>query len=313
MRDTVTRVASRSQNTHAKEIRMSAHPESVQPSVADDSAECAAAADRMMARSPQRATVAHANGHTPARDRFDIPRLREEILAVVAHELRGPLSPLRLAASLIRRASEDRPEMLRLIDMLDRQVAQIARLADDLLDATRVGHGVLRLCRTQVDLIDVLADPCEAAARSAAKRGQTFVTQFPDKTLRVDADPVRLAQTINNLLHNAVKYTPANGRIELTVHAEGKDLVVSVKDNGLGISAALLPNVFDLFAQSSRTIAASGDGVGVGLAVVKSIAESHGGTVSATSPGPGAGSEFTLRMPIVIGALALGAGGVRAV
>jgi signal transduction histidine kinase len=279
---------------------MSAHPVSVRSSAANDRAYCAAAADGMMERSPQHTAVPYSNGHASARDHFDIPQLREEILAVVAHELRGPLSPLRLAASLIRRASEDRPEMLRLIDMLDRQVAQIARLADDLLDATRVGHGALRLCKTHVDLIDVLSDPCEAAALAAAKRGQTFTMQFPDKTLRIDGDPVRLAQTINNLLHNAVKYTPANGRIELTVRAEGKDLVVSVRDNGLGISAALLPNIFDLFAQSSRTIAASGDGVGVGLAVVRSIAESHGGTVSAASPGPGAGSEFTLRLPIII-------------
>ena len=122
---------------------------------------------------------------------------------------------------------------------------------------------------------------------------------IPDRNLRVEGDPVRLAQAVSNLSHNAVKYTQVKGVIRMAVFAEGNDLVITVKDNGLGISAVLLPHIFDLFAQSSRTIAASGGGLGIGLAVVRAIAESHGGTVSATSDGPGAGSEFTLRLPIV--------------
>lgn len=126
--------------------------------------------------------------------------------------------------------------------------------------------------------------------------------QIADRALRIEGDPVRLAQAVSNLLHNAVKYTPEKGCITVNVLADGKDLVVSVKDNGLGISAALLPHIFDLFAQSSRTIGASAGGLGVGLAVVKAVAEAHGGTVSATSAGPGTGSEFTLRLPIVLGA-----------
>jgi signal transduction histidine kinase len=118
---------------------------------------------------------------------------------------------------------------------------------------------------------------------------------------------VRLAQAVSNLLHNAAKYTPENGCIIVNVLADGKDLVVSVKDNGLGISGALLPHVFDLFAQSSRTVAASAGGLGIGLAVVKALAEVHGGTVSASSAGPGTGSEFTLRLPIVVERCATGA------
>ena len=230
----------------------------------------------------------------------DAPRLKNEILAMVAHELRGPLAPLRLAAHIIRAALADRPDMLRVIDMIDRQISEIGRLSEDLVDATRVGHGALRLNRLDIDVVAVLADSCEMTATAAAMRSQTFTVRMPDRPLRIEGDPVRLAQAVNNLLHNAVKYTPVNGEIRLTVVAEGKDLVISVRDNGLGVSEILLPHVFDLFAQSSRTITASAGGLGIGLAVVKAIAESHNGTVSATSAGPGAGSEFTLRLPVVV-------------
>ena len=219
---------------------------------------------------------------------------------MVAHELRAPLTPLQLATQLIRRASADRPEVLRSLDMIDRQIAHIARLAEDLMDVTRIDRNVLRICQDHVDVVGFLAAPLAATALATAKRGQIFTVQFSDKTLQVRGDPVRLAQAVNNLLHNAVKYTPENGCITVNVHADGKDLVISVKDNGLGISAALLPYIFELFAQSSRTIAASAGGLGVGLAVVKAVAEAHGGTVSATSAGPAMGSEFTLRLPIVI-------------
>jgi len=218
---------------------------------------------------------------------------------MVAHELRGPLTPLRLATDLIRRASADRPEVLRSIDMIDRQITQIARLAEDLMDATRVDCGALRVSKVTVDVTSVLGGPLAAAALAAAQRGQILTVQIADTTLRIEVDPIRLAQAVDNLLHNAVKYTPENGCITVNVLASGRDLVVSVKDNGLGISGALLPHIFELFAQSSRTIAASAGGLGVGLAIVKAVAESHGGTVSATSAGAGSGSEFTLRLPIV--------------
>ena len=207
---------------------------------------------------------------------------------------------MQLATHLIRRVSSDRPEVLRSIDMIDRQIAQIARFAEDLMDATRVNQGALRVNMVPVDIAAVLAAPLSAAALAAAQRSQAFNIQIADKALRVEGDPVRLAQAVSNLLNNAVKYTPECGCITVNVFADHKDLVVSVKDDGLGISDALLPHIFDLFAQSSRTIAASAGGLGVGLAVVKAVAEAHGGTVSAISAGPGAGSEFTLRLPIVI-------------
>jgi signal transduction histidine kinase len=239
-------------------------------------------------------------GSQPVDKLVGTPQFKDQIVAMVAHELRGPLTPLKLAAGALRLASASQPEMSRLIDIIDRQLTQIDRLAEDLSDSTRIARGTLRLHVANIGLIDVLDDPLEGAAAAAAERGQTFTVQAPDRTLRLQGDPVRLMQAFSNILHNAVKYTPANGCINVTVRADGKNLVVSVRDNGQGISDTLLPHVFDLFARCSRTIAGSSDGLGIGLAVVKAVAESHGGTVSALSAGPGAGSEFTLRLPIVV-------------
>jgi signal transduction histidine kinase len=256
--------------------------------------------DEIIQRPLRRPAVVQLNAPRPVGDHVGAPKLKNQVLAMVAHELRGPLTPLQLATQLIRRASADRPEVLRSLDMIDRQIVQIARLAEDLMDATRIERDALRMSPDRVDVVSFLAAPLAAAGLATAKRSQTFTVQLADRTLRVEGDPVRLAQAVNNLLHNAVKYTPENGSIAVNVLSDGKDFVVSVKDNGLGISAALLPHIFDLFAQSSRTVSASAGGLGVGLAVVKSIAESHGGTISATSAGAGTGSEFTLRLPIVI-------------
>lgn len=229
----------------------------------------------------------------------DALRHKDEILAMVAHELRGPLTPLQFATNLIRRASADQAEVLRSVDMIDRQITQISRLADDLMDAMRVERGALRVSKVPVAIVAVLAAPLAAAALAAALRKQIFTVQISDRSLCVYCDPVRLAQAVNNLLHNALKYTPESGCITLKVLADRNVLVLSVKDDGMGISDSLMPHIFELFAQASRTIGASAGGLGVGLAVVKAVAESHGGTVSVSSAGPGRGSEFTLRMPIV--------------
>ncbi|CAG4909872.1 Alkaline phosphatase synthesis sensor protein PhoR [Paraburkholderia saeva] len=279
---------------------MSVRSTSFRWSVGTHDARRAEVTDEIIEHPLRRPAVVLLNAARPVGDHVGAPKLKNQVLAMVAHELRGPLTPLQLATQLIRRASADRPEVLRSVDMIDRQIAQIARLAEDLMDATRIGRDALRMSQDHVDVVSFLAAPLAAAGLATAKRGQTFTVQIADRTLRVEGDPVRLAQAVNNLLHNAVKYTPESGIIAVNVLSDGKDFVVSVKDNGLGISAALLPHIFDLFAQSSRTIAASAGGLGVGLAVVKAIAESHGGSISATSAGAGAGSEFTLRLPIVI-------------
>lgn len=281
-------------------INMSVRSTSFRWSVGTHDAHHEELTDEIIARPPRRSTVVLLEAPRPGSDPAGVPNFKNRVLTMVAHELRGPLTPLQLATQLIRRASADQPEVLRSLDMIDRQVAQIARLAEDLMDAIRLDRDALHMTLERVDVASFLAAPLAAAALETAKRGQTFTVQLADRTLRVEGDPVRLAQAVNNLLHNAVKYTPENGCITANVLSDGKDLVVSIKDNGLGISAALLPHIFELFAQSSRTIVASAGGLGVGLAVVKAVAESHGGTVSATSAGPGAGSEFTLRLPIVI-------------
>lgn len=233
--------------------------------------------------------------NTPASD----AHLKNEMIAMVAHELRGPLSPLRLAACAMRLASTGMPDISRLVDIMDRQIAQIARLAEDLTDVTRISHNALRLCVSEVDLVDVLTDPLEAASVAVVGRGQRLTIEVADWTLRIEADPVRLMQALNNILDNAVKYTPTNGHIDVTVRMQGHDLIVSVRDDGAGVASELLPHIFDLFTQSRRTIAASAGGLGIGLAVVKAIVQAHGGTVSAISAGPGHGSEFILRLPVV--------------
>jgi len=158
--------------------------------------------------------------------------------------------------------SANRPDVLRSIDMLDRQITQISRLAEDLMDATRIDRGALRVSRATIEVVAVLAGPLTAAALAIAQRGQTLSVQIADRALRIEGDSVRLAQAVSNLLHNAVKYTPEKGCIAVNVLADGKELVVSVKDNGLGICGALLPHIFDLFAQSSRPIATSAGGLG---------------------------------------------------
>lgn len=279
---------------------MSAHSRSFRWFVGSSNAARVAVTDAVMEHVQHRSTMKLSGRASPSDTHSEAVRLKDEILAMVAHELRGPLMPLQLAVDLIRRASADRIEVLRSVEMIDRQITQISRLAEDLMDAMRVERGALRVAKVPVDVVAVLAAPLTATALAAARRKQTFTVQIADKTLRVDCDPVRLAQAVNNLLHNALKYTLENGRITVKVFADRDVLVVSVKDDGLGISDSLMPHIFELFAQASRTIAASAGGLGVGLAVVKAVAEAHDGTVSALSAGPGAGSEFTPRLPIVM-------------
>jgi signal transduction histidine kinase len=180
---------------------------------------------------------------------------------------------------------------------LSGQIEGIARLAEDLMDATRIGQGSLRLCKGEVDLIDCLSDPLAAAATAA--RCQAFTVQIPDGPFSIGGDSVRLSQAVSNLLQNAVNCMPPCGHIRFCAYSERRESVLCVSDDGLGISAVLPPHVSDLFAQSGRTIAVSSGGLGIGLAVVSAIAHAHGGTVSANSAGPGAGSLFRLRLPVI--------------
>ncbi|WP_165778925.1 sensor histidine kinase [Paraburkholderia hospita] len=279
-------------------INMSLLPAFVLPSIGARAFSPADSTKAIVGCPPAPAIISPSSRPQPAFGKRKAPNVTDEILAIVAHELRGPLTPLRLAVQVIRRTSPDQPDVIRMIETVERQVDAIARLADDLMDATRVGQGALRMVKREVGLMEFLADPLDAAALATAARDQTLTVVIPDRTLRIECDPVRLSQAVNNLLHNAVKYTPRGGHIRVTALAEDQSLVLSVSDDGPGISSVLLPHIFDLFAQSTRTIAASAGGLGIGLAVVSAIAEAHGGTALAASAGPDAGSEFTVRLPV---------------
>jgi signal transduction histidine kinase/ActR/RegA family two-component response regulator len=235
--------------------------------------------------------------HLRVRDLAEEARRKDEFLAMLAHELRNPLAPVRTGLQVLRMKGTANPEVDRLAEMMNRQVAQIVRLVDDLLDVSRITRGTVTLRRERVDLAEVLGQAVEAARPLLdARRHQLSVT-LAGEAIHLDADPARLAQVVANLLNNAGKYMDEGGRIWLTARRDGDEAVISVRDAGVGIPADMLPKVFDLFTQIDRTLDRSQGGLGVGLTLVRSLVELHGGTVHATSPGPGQGSEFVVRLP----------------
>jgi PAS domain S-box-containing protein len=230
-------------------------------------------------------------------------RRREEFLAVLAHELRGPLAPVRNAVEVLRLAGPSGGQAGAAREMIERQVAHMTRLVDDLLDVTRVTQGKVTLKKERVEVATVVAQAVEAVRPLVDARRQTLDVAL-EPALRVEADPTRLAQVVTNLLTNASKYSPegagrirveADGAPGLPAGPGGVTLVVS--DNGMGISAEMLPRVFDLFMQADRAVQQSQGGLGVGLTLVKRLVELHGGAVEARSEGPGRGSEFVVRLP----------------
>lgn len=225
-------------------------------------------------------------------------RQQVQFLATVAHELRNPLTPIRTVAKLIGRIGHDDASLVRLQIMIERQVAHMGRLVDDLLDGARISTGKFRLERRALDLLDPLGMAIETCRPAMDDRQQQLTLQLPPSPLRVHGDPVRLAQIFSNLLDNASKYTPKDGRISLTVAAEGPDEVeVTVSDNGLGVTAEALPRIFDLFVQDPRAKAMHKGGLGIGLAVVRELVEAHGGSVVAFSGGADQGSRFVVTLP----------------
>jgi signal transduction histidine kinase/ActR/RegA family two-component response regulator len=225
-------------------------------------------------------------------------RRQNEFLAMLAHELRNPLSPISMAASLLERGGAQTPQLPKLARVIGRQVEHMAKLLDDLLDAARISSGKITLNKRPLALADVLQHALETIQPSVEQRRQTLHAELPDETLVVDGDPVRLAQVFTNLLGNASKYTGDGGSLRLTVREDGDAAVVSIKDNGSGIAPEVIPYLFDLFTQGPRSLARSEGGLGVGLNVVRNLVNMHGGTVEAASPGPGRGSCFTVRLPL---------------
>jgi PAS domain S-box-containing protein len=224
-------------------------------------------------------------------------RRKDEFLAVLAHELRNPLAPIRYAVAMARKQGRADAERLQAQAIIERQVEHMGRLLDDLLDVSRITRGTLILRPSPVDLANVVAAAQESARPLIEARNHALVVSLPEP-IRLVADPVRLAQMLSNLLVNAAKYTQPGGRIELEAKRAGGELVVAIRDNGIGISAEMMPRIFTLFAQASPALERSEGGLGIGLALVRGLVELHGGAVSARSDGAGQGSEFVLRLPL---------------
>jgi PAS domain S-box-containing protein len=241
----------------------------------------------------RRAAVAVENARLYAELR-QADRRKDEFLAMLAHELRNPLAPIRSGLDLLRLEGAA-PEVT---DAMSAQVGHVVRLVDDLLDVSRILRGKVELKKAPTELADVIRRAVEAVRPQIEEHRQTLDVSLPADPVRLDADPVRLTQVVTNLLHNAGKYTEQGGSIRLDARREAGEVVIRVTDTGIGIAADLLPRVFDLFTQADQTLARSQGGLGIGLTVVKSLVEMHGGTVSAQSRGPGQGSEFTVRLPI---------------
>jgi PAS domain S-box-containing protein len=225
-------------------------------------------------------------------------RRKDEFLAVLAHELRNPLAPIRYAVALERKEGRGEAARLQAQAIIERQVEHMSRLLDDLLDVSRITRGTLLLRRSSIELSAALAAAQESARPLLESRGHTLVLRLPEEPIRLVADPVRFAQVLANLLVNAAKYTDTGGRIEIEARQEEGELVVAVRDNGIGISAEMMPRLFTLFAQASPALERSEGGLGIGLALVRGLVELHGGTITAHSQGPGRGSEFVLRLPV---------------
>jgi PAS domain S-box-containing protein len=232
----------------------------------------------------------------------DADRRKDEFLALLAHELRNPLAPIRYALATSRKAGRTLEQQKRAEEVIERQVAHMSRLLDDLLDVSRITHGTLELKKTRTELTLVLGAAIEAARPILDSKHHTLSLDLPKQTLRLEADPVRLAQVFSNLLINAAKYTDAGGSIELRATREGSAVVVAVRDNGIGISADMMPRLFTLFSQAHTALGRSEGGLGVGLALARGLVSLHGGRVEARSDGPGRGSEFIVRLPVGVAA-----------
>lgn len=226
-------------------------------------------------------------------------RRKDEFLATLAHELRNPLAPLRNALELLRRANHDATMSEQARSVMERQVAQLVRLVDDLLDISRITRGKLEIRKERVELADVLNIAIETARPLIEASSHELTITLPPQAIPVDADPIRLAQVFANLLNNAAKYTERAGHIFLTAERRDGEVMVSVRDTGIGIAAEHLAHIFGLFSQVGTALERSQGGLGIGLALAKGLVELHGGAIEARSAGPGLGSEFSVRLPII--------------
>ena len=234
-------------------------------------------------------------------------RRKDEFLAMLAHELRNPLAPIRAGLHLLGVVEQDDPRSARVREMLARQVQQLVRLVDDLLELSRISRGDIELRREPVGLESAIAGAIETSRPLIDERGHRLAVRLPSEPLVLDADPVRLSQIVANLLNNAARYTDPGGHITVSAERHGDGAAIHVADDGVGIPVEMLSRVFDPFTQVDRSSARSHRGLGIGLALVKTLAELHGGSVAVSSAGPGTGSEFTVRLPLARADGAVGA------
>ncbi len=225
-------------------------------------------------------------------------RRKDEFLAMLAHELRNPLAPISSAAHTLELAADDPQRVLGASKLINRQVKHMTALVDDLLDVSRVNRGLVRIADEVVELGQVAQNALEQARPHMAARQHAVSTHGLSQTARVRGDQVRLVQIVSNLLNNAAKYTPPGGQIAVALRVEEAQAYISVSDNGSGIEPELQAHVFELFTQGVRTPDRAQGGLGIGLALVKRVAELHGGSVSVQSAGPGQGSTFTVSLPL---------------
>ncbi len=225
-------------------------------------------------------------------------RRQTEFLAVVANELRDPLTPIRLATAMLGRVRTDEPLLPRAQSMIERQLAQIKHLVDSLDDISKIQMDRLTLTRQRVDMISIIDDAVKISRPVMDARLQGFKVRTPSRALVMHGDPNRLIQILGNLLDNASKYTPNGGKIDLTVTTAGDEIVLTVSDNGVGITAPALPRIFEPFMQDTQTIGLNGVGLGIGLTVVRALVDAHGGNITATSAGSGLGSQFVVKLPL---------------
>ena len=226
-------------------------------------------------------------------------RRKDEFLAMLAHELRNPAcADSRNAVELMHRGDKTEREFDWIRGIIDRQVTHLMRLVDDLLDASRISRGKVALTRSIIDLNRLTADAVESI-RGPAGKGRDIDVSLPDEPVYVDADAVRLTQVILNLINNAIKFTPKDGRIYLSIERHAKDVDLRVTDTGRGIAGDDLDHVFEMFYQGADAKGRDEGGLGLGLTLVQQLVQMHGGSVRAHSPGPGLGSEFSVRLPLV--------------
>lgn len=254
---------------------------------------------RHLRRTNEQLVTSALNAQVSAEQAIEAHHQQIHFMGIVAHELRNPLAPIRLAASMLAQGEQPgRRSMASLNKVIDTEVKHMARLIDDLLEGSRASTGKLRLEFAEVDLQEVIAQAVETCRPLMEARQQQLTLALPAGPVNLRADHVRLRQIVSNLLDNASKYTGGGGSISLTMAVQAHTVTLTVCDNGVGIAPEVLPTIFDMFVQDAHDSALSGGGLGIGLAVVRELAQAHGGTVAVTSAGKNLGSQFVVTLPL---------------